>query len=841
MTFTHPWLLLLLLAPAAWLILQWPAYHRQSRGRALAFLFKTLSLAAILLALTEPVLTLPETKTAEVLLVDNSASITSQDLARASALARDIQSRKGRNWVKIVPFASHPRALQPSELNNGLHLEPASVSSANSTNLEAALAGSMAAVPNNYLPRFLLVSDGNENSGSAVRAIAQMRRLQVPVDTIALGGRSTQGLRLESASLPREAYSAEQIPIDLAVVSPDARAATLDIYAEGKPLGHRTIDLKAGPNSLRVDARVKAAGVVSVSGVLRTANGGRAQFEQAVKLRRARVLYLSQDPPAADSNLLGAFAEADFDVIRDPRELDRDLNAFQLVVLNNLDFGAFLPDRKVRLESYVKNGGGLLLIGGERQVFKEDKQMDALDRALPAKLAPPDTPKGTSVVLIIDKSSSMEGRKIELARLSAIGVVDHLRPIDSIGVLIFDNSFQWAVPMRRAEDKSLIKRLISGITPDGGTQIAPALAEAYRRVVPSNATSKHIVLLTDGISEEGDSLDLAREAAQHQVTISTVGLGQDVNRSYLEKVASTAGGRSYFLNEPMGLEQILLKDVETYSGSTAVEKSLTPIVAGKADVLEDVGIETAPALRGYARFTAKTGSQTLLQIDAARKDPLYVRWQYGLGRAAVFTSDAKSRWAEAWINWPGFDKFWTNVTRDLLMHTSPSEGTAEFDMADGDLVVHYRLASETPEPPSVPEIFALGPADFRQPIEVRKVATRLYQGRLHIGSASGLFRIRPVADSLAFPEIGLYRPQPELEDYGANETLLRTIASFTGGRFNPPVSAIFQPGNRSNSVDWPLWPACLAFAIALTVAELVTRKWSGLTDRFRRANTNRRV
>ncbi len=835
MTFAHPWLLLLLLAPAAWLFFQWPVYYRQSRGRLLTFLFKALSLAAILLALAEPVITLPETKTAEVVLVDTSASITPQDLANASALARGIESRKGRNWVKIVPFASWPRALQSSELAGGLHLEPAADSSSDSTNLEAALAGSMAAIPNNYLPRFLLISDGNENSGSAVRAIAQMRRLQVPVDTVPLGGRSTSGLRLESASIPREAYSAEQIPINLTVLSPDSRASTVDIYAEGKALGHQTIDLKAGSNNVRVEARVKSTGIISVSGVLRTGNGGQVRFEQAVKLRRARVLYLSQDPFTADSNLLSAFAEANFDVNRNPQELDRDLNAFQLVVLNNLDLSAFSADRKTRLENYVKNGGGLLLIGGERQVYKEDKQMDALDRALPAKLAPPDTPKGTSVVLIIDKSSSMEGRKIELARLSAIGVVDHLRPIDSIGVLIFDNSFQWAVPMRRAEDKSLIKRLISGITPDGGTQIAPALAEAYRRVAPSNATSKHIVLLTDGISEEGDSIDLAREAAQHEVTISTVGLGQDVNRSYLEKVASTAGGRSYFLNEPMGLEQILLKDVETYSGSTAVEKSLTPIVAEKADVLEDVGIETAPALRGYTRFTVKPGAQTLLQIDAARKDPLYVRWQYGLGRAAVFTSDAKSRWAEAWIDWPGFDKFWTNTTRDLLMHTSPSEGTAEFDMANSDLVVHYRLAAETPEPPSVPEIFVLGVDNFRRPVEVRKVATRLYQGRLHIGSATGLFRIRPVTDSLAFPEIGLYRQQPELEDYGANESLLKTIASFTNGRFNPPVSEIFHTGGRTNSVDWPLWPACLAFAIALTIAELIARKWSGLTDRFRRS------
>ncbi len=229
------------------------------------------------------------------------------------------------------------------------------------------------------------------------------------------------------------------------------------------------------PEHLRVHARVNSTGVTSVSGRLIAEGLGEIPFEGAVKLKRAKVLYLSQDPAGADTNLLGAFGKAEYELSRDASQLDKDLSAFQLIVLNNLDLASFSDAEKSRVESYVRSGGGLLLIGGERQVYKEDKQMDALDRVLPAKLAPPRSPEGTCVGLIIDKSSSMEGRKIELARLSAIGVVDHLRPIDLIGVLIFDNSFQWAVPVRRAEDKSLIRRLISGITPDGGTQIAPAL------------------------------------------------------------------------------------------------------------------------------------------------------------------------------------------------------------------------------------------------------------------------------------------------------------------------------------------------------------------------------
>ncbi len=79
---------------------------------------------------------------------------------------------------------------------------------------------------------------------------------------------------------------------------------------------------------------------------------------------------------------------------------------------------------------------------------------------------------------------------MDLARLAAIGVIENLRPIDLVGVLIFDNSFQWAVPIRRATDRETIKRLVAGITPDGGTQIAPAVTEAYKKILPMSAVSK---------------------------------------------------------------------------------------------------------------------------------------------------------------------------------------------------------------------------------------------------------------------------------------------------------------------------------------------------------------
>jgi hypothetical protein len=102
-----------------------------------------------------------------------------------------------------------------------------------------------------------------------------------------------------------------------------------------------------------------------------------------------------------------------------------------------------------------------------------------------------------------------------------------------------------------------------------------------------------------------------------------------------------------------------------------------------------------------------------------------------------------------------------------------------------------------------------------------------------VGQLSGLFRIRPVGESKEFPEIGLYRQQEELQDYGSNETLLTQISNLTGGRFNPPPGSVFDSAGKSVYDTWQLWPLLLGLAIALTLAELIARKWSGLIAGFK--------
>ncbi len=823
------------LAVAAGLLLfaEWWIYAKRQRRW-----LKYAALAAIAVALFGPAMSLFETKLAVTILADTSQSLSGQDLEALRARVREIQGARGRHIVRTVPFARSTRALDTSEAAGGLTLTAGE--EGRGTNLEAAIREAIASTPADLVPHLVLISDAKETEGSAVQALWQAQQLSIPIDTYALKGRPRPKLNIASVSMPPQAFAGEKFAVEIGVRSPSAATARIELKAEGKTIGAGEAKLNAGLNELTINSSVATSGVIHLSGSIGSSELGEARFDQAVSIKKPRLLYVSQDPAETETNLAKAMEAFQFETTRSGQLAPEAMKNYEVVVLNNQDLQGFSPGVKAAIENYVKQGGGLLTIGGERNQYVEKKPgtpEDALERTLPAKLAPPRSPEGTCVVLIMDKSSSMEGRKMELARQAGIGLIENLRPIDLVGVLIFDNSHQWAIPIRKAEDKVLMKRLVAGVTPDGGTQIAPALAEAYKKIVPVKATFKHVILLTDGISEEGDSINLAREAATQRVTISTVGLGQDVNKGYLEKIAQYSRGKSYFLTDPSGLEQILLRDVMEFTGSTAVEKPTQPILVRAAEVLEGTGIAQAPPLRGYVKYEAKPAADLILNVPGEKAntvDPLLVRWQYGLGRVTVFTSDAKARWADAWVGWTGFDRFWGNVLRDLLPHSQSEASSLSFDPVNRELEVTYRLAAVDESKIQVPALFVFGPNEFRQPVKVQRVAAGVYRGRIAVGDRTGLFRVRPAEVTRYFPETGFYRQEAELVEYGNNAELLKQIASFSGGQAEPKVGEVFRGGGKQIETSLPIWPWLLGLAIVLNLIELFLRK--GAMEMFRKGS-----
>jgi hypothetical protein len=88
-------------------------------------------------------------------------------------------------------------------------------------------------------------------------------------------------------------------------------------------------------------------------------------------------------------------------------------------------------------------------------------------------------------------------------------------------------------------------------------------------------------------------------------------------------------------------------------------------------------------------------------------------------------------------------------------------------------------------------------------------------------------------DSRIFPEVGLYRPEEELTEYGSNDTLLKSVAAATGGRFNPNPEQAFETAGQSIESTARLWPLLLGLAILLNLVELVMRKWRGIVETVR--------
>ncbi len=429
MTFERPWALLLIALPALW------AYYERNRTtRRLGLVLKALAFAVVAVALAVPRISITESKLAVSVLVDTSASVSDAGLALASETVATIEKSRGGNRTRIIPFARTTRNVADAERGKNWTFKRTAGEGGRATDLEAGVREALAAAPAGLTPRIVLLSDGNENRGSIARAAYQAQQLGIPIDTIALAGRAPSALHLDAVSLPPVAFTGERFPIELTVTSPRAGAGSLEVMADGKTIGKTPVRLERGENRIRAHANLTVAGAVDLSVALDAPGLGDLHFDQALTLRRPKVLYVSNDPATGDANLTQALAAAQVDVQRASDPVSTKLNDVQLMILNNQDLESIPAGRKDAIETFVKEGGGLLVIGGERNQYPEGKKIeDALDRTLPAKVAPPRSPEGTSVVLIIDKSSSMEGRKIELARLAAIGVIDNLRPIDQVG------------------------------------------------------------------------------------------------------------------------------------------------------------------------------------------------------------------------------------------------------------------------------------------------------------------------------------------------------------------------------------------------------------------------
>jgi Ca-activated chloride channel family protein len=173
------------------------------------------------------------------------------------------------------------------------------------------------------------------------------------------------------------------------------------------------------------------------------------------------------------------------------------------------------------------------------------------------------------VCLVLDRSTSMAGDRMDMVKASALNLLQQLRSQDFLSVIAFSDRAEVLVPPTRASALSKSDHRISLMQTGGGTEILQGLnlgMDQLRQSDPANL--RHLVLLTDGHTYGDDEacLELAKTAAVEGISISVLGIGHEWNDVLMDRIASLSGGESSYISEPRELDHFLMQklaDLET--------------------------------------------------------------------------------------------------------------------------------------------------------------------------------------------------------------------------------------------------------------------------------------
>ncbi len=720
------------------------------------------------------------------------------------------------------------------------------------TDLAGALNLALGLLDGHSVPHVVVWSDGVETQGDALQLLDALRAAGVRVHVPAQPDLPQTGeVVVERFELPAKVRANVPFPVAIAVESSGPAKVHCTLNLPGQPPLELEQAIAAGTTRLEFGhARLKDAGTHDLEATCRVLSGAdRFALNNHLRGRvavlvRPKVLYV-EGAKGQNQYLARALAD-DFDV----ETVDQDglprslvgLKPYQAILLSDVPRVSasgvpLLTDGDMRnLEEYVKKGGGLLVLGGENSLGSGGYQDTYLDKhVLPVRMdveATMETPT-IALMLAVDRSGSMQGPKMELAKEAARATAESLAPDDLIGVVAFDSEARLAVRLQRAGNRYRISTDIGKLTASGGTHVYPALDMAYQTLLTAPAKIKHVILLTDGQAPRQGIDALVRQMKRSGITVSTVGVGSDVDHNLLESIADRGGGRFYFTDRPETLPRIFVKETKLIAGESVVEQRVHAKRApglGRIDLLRGVRIEDAPLLTGYLPTKVKPGAEEILRLSSGK--PLLVRWKLGLGKVTVFTSDLKNRWAAQWLDWPGYPLLARQTVRDLLQE---DVGMA-LDVRLARERDHLRVAVDALDEDDHYLTGMLARAQVTRPdgtqaeVPLTEVAEGRYETALPLaalGPYDVAVTLRARADQpvLASGRATAVHPYPdEYRLVVGKSTVLTQLATATGGKLaSGPVDWLDVHGATHKDWQW-LWPKLVWWALGLLLLDLLLRR-----------------
>jgi Ca-activated chloride channel homolog len=235
----------------------------------------------------------------------------------------------------------------------------------------------------------------------------------------------------------------------------------------------------------------------------------------------------------------------------------------------------------------------------ERPLFVANKEQtaDILIRITPPRISGDNKRPPLNLSLVLDRSGSMEGEKIQRAREAASYCVDQLLPEDRVSLVIFDDVVDVLVPSQMAENKAAIKEKISHIRARNSTALHEAWVRGGMEVgghLAERAINR-VLLITDGLANVGETnvdriVSQSGELAARKVSTSTIGIGSDFNEDLLIPMAEAGRGNAWHVEKAADMERIFATEMEGLIAQVGhtVSLGLTPSDGVKVqEVLND--------------------------------------------------------------------------------------------------------------------------------------------------------------------------------------------------------------------------------------------------------------
>ena len=188
--------------------------------------------------------------------------------------------------------------------------------------------------------------------------------------------------------------------------------------------------------------------------------------------------------------------------------------------------------------------------------------------------------------IVIDRSGSMKGEKMEFAKKAAKDIVDQLKDEDFVSIVVYDDGVEVMQPAISASQKEVVKARIEQIVPRGATNLWGGSEIGYHQVLEKYASGyvNRVLLISDGLVNQGVTsakairMNVQRFKDDNGITLSTFGVGLDYNEVLMTDMAEAGSGNYYFIDAPGKMASMFDKELTGLLKVAARDAELTVLL-----------------------------------------------------------------------------------------------------------------------------------------------------------------------------------------------------------------------------------------------------------------------